>query len=156
MHTDERMKMDKFPSIDQLLKPSRPTKLPGLSESQRLGQLPNSNRPLSWREAHRGIIDDELRNTIVEMHTNGSSYRNIAKELGISVTSVGDAVRKHSPNATKGPRRLTIQDEQLIVALKNSGHTLKEICERTSVGTATIYRVLERSRDEANDGIQDH
>jgi transposase len=83
-------------------------------------------------------------NTIIQWHRNGLSRKQIAQKLNISYANLSTHItafrKKHGKPLLECELAISRLDE--IIALRESGLTIREITQRLNLSTTTIYRLL--------------
>ena len=99
-------------------------------------------------------LSNETRNNIVNRLNSGQSAKKIAREIGVSITSVSRIRNEHCNSViiSKGgrPPKLSVQDRSWIVRqvlsgkAKNAPNVAKQLYEegRASVSATTVRRTL--------------
>ena len=115
--------MDTFPSIEQLLfgKP----------------KLTGKQKPK---------LDATKIEQIIALQKSGLAYRRIAAKFSVSPATIVKVMKKYSPETMRPPISATEEEKKLIIALRNSGHSVKSICEQSNMHYSKVYRVLNREK----------
>jgi len=82
---------------------------------------------------------------IIEMKKQGMGYRKIAKELGVSATTIKNRLIESGNYVYQEPIRYEVDEEKLI-EMRRSGMKIREIAEETGISINVVYKTIRHIR----------
>ena len=102
----------------------------------------------------RAPITDEMRNGIIQEYKNGATISAITKQLGISVTTVREVLKKAGLfRPTQSLRNVLSDRDKEIAELRRQGKTLAAIAEHYDIQTSTVKFAVERYNKLSDDPV---
>jgi len=94
-------------------------------------------------------LNANLINLIVDEYKKGKKVRDIAKDLGISKSTVWKHLRKLNviEKARKGSPSLTLKEKKKVYSLYQKGYTARFIAKEFKVALSTVLKALKEKED---------